>query len=160
MAQQPRSALSPLERSRLTGRRVGIVIFFTIFAGATLLWTIQILTTVWGSAPASPAGCARGTADLQLAVDRARDAYAKLAGDEDERAALTRYRGALEPEWQQRKAVEAACKNDEAGKKRLKDVIALRYAEEHAVRYESLGLAPLRRRLKGTTPSSSTELIR
>jgi hypothetical protein len=160
MAEPPRTALSPLERSRLLGRRVGIVIFFTIFAGATLMWTIQILTTVWGSAPPSPAGCARGTADLQLAVDRARDAYAKLAGDEDERAALTRYRSALEPEWQQRKAVEAACREDQAGKKRLKDVIALRYAEEHAVRYESLGLAPLRRRLKGTTPSSSTELNR
>ena len=160
MAEPPRTALSPLQRSRLLGRRVGIAIFFTIFAGATLMWTIQILTTVWGSAPPSPAGCARGTADLQLAVDRARDAYAKLAGDEDERAALTRYRSALEPEWQQRKAVEAACREDQAGKKRLKDVIALRYAEEHAVRYESLGLAPLRRRLKGTTPSSSTELNR
>jgi len=160
MAQQPRKAPSPLERSRLIGRRAGIAIFTTFFAGATLLWTIQILTTVWGSAPPSPAGCARGTADLQLAVDRARDSYAKLAGEEDERAALTRYRSALEPEWKQQKAVEAACRDDEPGKKRLKDVIALRYAEEHAVRYESLGLAPLRRRLKGTTPSSSTELNR
>jgi hypothetical protein len=76
------------------------------------------------------------------------------AGDDDERAALKRYRGALEPEWSERKAVEAACAGDVAGRKRLKDVIALRYAEEHAVRYESLGLAPLRRRLKGTQPSS------
>jgi len=142
------------------GRRAGIAIFTTFFAGATLLWTIQILTTVWGTAPASPAGCARGIADLELALDRARDSYTQLAGDEDERAALTRYRNALQPEWEQRKAVEAACRDDEAGKKRLKDVIALRYAEEHAVRYESLGLAPLRRRLKGTTPSSITELNR
>lgn len=160
MARQPRSALSPLERRRLTGRRVGIAIFTAIFAGATLLWTIQILTAVWGSAPASPAGCARGTAELQMAIERARETYAKLAGDEDERAALTRYRNALDPEWQQRKAIEAACRGDQAGKKRLKDVIALRYAEEHAVRYESLGLAPLRRRLMGTTPSPSTELNR
>jgi len=160
MAQQPRSALSPLERRRLTGRRVGIAIFTTIFAGATLWWTVEILTAVWGSAPASPVGCARGTEELQLAIDRARETYAKLAGDEDERAALTRYRNALDPEWQQRKAIEAACRGDQAGKKRLKDVIALRYAEEHAVRYESLGLAPLRRRLKGTTPSPSTELNR
>ena len=160
MAQQPRSALSPLERSRLIGRRAGIAIFTTFFAGATLWWTVQILTTVWGSAPPSPAGCARGTAELQLALERARDTYARLAGDEDERAALTRYRNALQPEWEQRKAIEAACRDDAAGKKRLKDVIALRYAEEHAVRYESLGLAPLRRRLMGTTPSSTTELNR
>jgi hypothetical protein len=142
------------------GRRAGIAIFTTIFAGATLLWTIQILTAVWGSAPPSPAGCAVGTASLERAVARARLAYAVQAGDEDERAALARYRNALEPEWEQRKAVEAACQRDEAGRKRLKDVIALRYAEEHTVRYESLGLAPLRRRLKGTSVSSPNELIR
>ena len=81
-------------------------------------------------------------------------AYAASAGDEDERSALARYRGALEPEWSEEKAVVAACAGDAAGRKRLNDVIALRYAEEHAVRYESLGLAPLRRRLKGTSPSS------
>jgi len=142
------------------GRRAGIAIFTTIFAGATLLWTIQILTAVWGSAPPSPAGCAVGTASLERAVARARLAYAVQAGDEDERAALARYRNALEPEWEQRKAVEAACQGDEAGRKRLKDVIALRYAEEHTVRYESLGLAPLRRRLKGTSASPPNELIR
>lgn len=160
MAAPPRRALSPLERRRLTGRRVGIAIFSAIFAGATLLWTIQILTTVWGSAPPSPAGCAKGTANLEQALDRARKAYADLAGNEDERAALGRYRVALEPEWEQRKAVEAACQNDAAGLIRLKDVIALRYAEEHAVRYESLGLAPLRRRIKGTVASPTNELNR
>ena len=137
------------------GRRIGIAVFSAIFAGATLLWTIQILTEVWGSAPPSLAGCARGTASLERAVERARLAYAVEAGDEDERAALARYRTALDPEWEQRKAVEAACKADENGQKHLKDVIALRYAEEHAVRYESLGLAPLRRRIKGTTTSSN-----
>ena len=97
---------------------------------------------------------------LERAIERARLAYANLAGDEDERTALARYRKALEPEWAERKAVEAACQSDPAGKKRLKDVVALRYAEEHAVRYESLGLAPLRRRLKGTSASFSNELNR
>ena len=160
MAKVPRAALSPLARSRLRGRRAGIAVFTLIFAGATLIWTVQILTTVWGSAPPSPAGCAGGTASLERAVERARLAYALQAGDEDERAALARYRNALEPEWEQRKAVEAACRGDEAGRKRLKDVIALRYAQEHAVRYESLGLAPLRRRLKGTSASPPNELIR
>jgi hypothetical protein len=90
---------------------------------------------------------------LERAVERARVAYAREAGEEDERAALARYRGALEPEWSERKAVEAACKGDQNGEKHLRDVIALRYAEEHAVRYESLGLAPLRRRIHGTSSS-------
>ncbi|HYQ14604.1 MAG TPA: hypothetical protein VEQ58_02570 [Polyangiaceae bacterium] len=153
MARRSRPPLSPLDRRRLLGRRVGVGIFTAIFAGATLIWTIQILTTVWGTAPPSPEGCAGGTARLERAVERARLAYATQAGEEDERAALARYRGALEPEWNERKAVEAACLGDDSGRKHLKDVIALRYAEEHAVRYESLGLAPLRRRLKGTLPS-------
>lgn len=160
MARQPRNALTPLERSRLKGRRIGAAIFASIFTAATLWWSVQILTAVWGTAPPSPAGCAGGTASLERAIERARLAYANLAGDEDERTALTRYRKALEPEWTERKAVEAACKGDPAGKKRLKDVVALRYAEEHAVRYESLGLAPLRRRLKGTSASFSNELNR
>jgi hypothetical protein len=153
MPTPPRARLTPAERNRLLGRRLGIAVFSAIFGGATLWWTGQILTAVWGSAPPSLAGCADGTASLEKAIERARQAYARNAGDEDERAALSRYRGALEPEWRQQKAVEAACKGDAAGRKHLNDVIALRYAEEHAVRYESLGLAPLRRRIHGTRPS-------
>jgi hypothetical protein len=160
MASRPPRVLSPLERRRRLGQRAGIAIFSTFFAGATLLWTIQILTTVWGSAPPSPAGCAGGTASLEKAIARARAVYVAHRGDQDERAALSTYRNALEPEWSQQKAIEAACRDDELGRKRLKDVIALRYAEEHAVRYESLGLAPLRRRLKGASESPSHELIR
>jgi hypothetical protein len=160
MARSSRSPKSALERRRQLGRRAGIAIFTLIFAGATLLWTIQILTAVWGGAPPSPEGCAGGTASLERAIERARLVYALQAGDEDERTAIARYRSALEPEWNQQKGVEAACRDDKAGKKRLKDVIALRYAEEHAVRYESLGLAPLRRRLKGTSTSPTNELKR
>lgn len=160
MASRPARALSPLERSKRIGQRAGIVLFAGIYAGATLLWTIQILTTVWGSAPPSAAGCAAGTASLEGAVSRARATYLAQSGAQDERAALASYRNALEPEWSEQKGVEAACREDEAGRKRLKDVIALRYAEEHAVRYESLGLAPLRRRLKGASESPSHELIR
>src|SRR5688572_20351101 len=116
MASASRKPLSQLERNRLIGRRVGIAVFTTIFAGATLLWTIQILTTVWGGAPPSAAGCAGGTASLERALERARKMYALQAGDEHERAALARYRSALSPEWEERKGVEAACENDEAGK--------------------------------------------
>jgi hypothetical protein len=142
----PRSQ-RPVDRRRRIGQRVGIVIFAAIFTASTAIWTTQILTTVWSSAPPSPAGCSAGTASLEHALARARRIYQSEAGAEDERAALARYRSALLPEWAEQKAVKAACEHEEAGKKRLKDVIALRYAEEHAVRYESLGLAPQRRRL-------------
>ncbi len=155
MPSRPPRVLTPQQRAERIGRRAGIAVFATIFAGATALWTFQILSTVWGSAPPSPEGCASGTASLERAVSRARAAFAASSGDEDERAALALYRQALEPEWSQQKAVEAACEGDAAGRKHLKDVIALRYAEEHAVRYESLGLAPLRRRLKGASEATS-----
>lgn len=159
MASRPPRVLSPRERRRRIGQRAGVAIFTLIFAGATLIWTIQILTTVWGSAPPSAAGCAGGTANLERAIARARAVWLAHSGAQDERAALTTYRNALKPEWGEQKAVEAACREDEPGRKRLKDVVALRYAEEHAVRYESLGLAPLRRRLKGASESPN-ELIR
>ncbi|HYJ08840.1 MAG TPA: hypothetical protein VEX18_07515 [Polyangiaceae bacterium] len=142
-----------MDRRRRLGRRVGTIIFTVIFAGATLMWTIQILTAVWSSAPPSPAGCSVGTARLEQAIARARHIYQSEAGAEDERAALARFRSALLPEWTEEKAIKAACEHEEAGKKRLKDVIALRYAEEHAVRYESLGLAPQRRRLGAESAS-------
>ena len=142
------------------GRRIGNVVFGSLFAAATAMWSLEILTTVWSGAAPSPEGCAAGTASLERAVTRARTAYDAHSGEEDERAALTRFREALLPEWAEEKAIDAACRADAAGKLRLKDVVALRYAEEHAVRYESQGLAPLRRRLRGTSESPSNELIR
>ena len=151
---------SPLQQRRLMGRRIGNLIFGILFAAATAVWSVQILTAVWEGAPPAPAGCSAGTASLESALRRARSVYSSHRGDEDERAALARFRGALAPEWSQEKAVDAACRSDEAGRKRLRDVVALRYAEEHAVRYESQGLAPLRRRLQGNQPSPSNELIR
>jgi hypothetical protein len=152
MASASPRPISELERRRRLGQRVGIAIFAAIFSGATLLWTIQILTAVWGTAPPSPQGCVAGTASLQQALVRARAAYQAGSGTEDERAALARFRTALMPEWGEEKAVKAACQSEQAGQERLKNVIALRYAEEHAVRYESLGLAPQRRRLN-TAPA-------
>jgi len=142
------------------GRRVGIGVFFLIFAGLTLIWTIQILTAVWGSTPPNALGCEKATEALIEAVARGRAAHAAGSPDDDERSAISRYRAALEPEWSDQRGVEAACRGDEEGVKRLKEVIALRYAEEHAVRYESLGLAPLRHRLKRPAEPPTTELIR
>jgi hypothetical protein len=137
-------------RARLIGRRVGIVLYAVLFGGATVLWSVQILMQVWGGAPPSALGCGGGTDRLEAALLRARSQLAGGAALQNERAALETFRGALEPEWSERREIEAACRGDELGERRLRDIIALRYAEEHAVRYESLGLAPLRRRVKSS----------
>src|ERR1043165_7507178 len=90
--------LSPAER---LGRRVGIAVFALIVGGATAVWTIQILYAVFAPpALAVAAGCRGGTRDLLPGVRRASLAAAAESGDE--RAALERFRGALEPEWSRR----------------------------------------------------------
>jgi hypothetical protein len=136
-----------LDRVRRTGRRVGIVVFTVIVAGATLVWTLQILFAVFSPKVLAVATeCHGGTRQLLLAVRRARTAAASESGDE--RAAMTRFRASLEPEWSTRTSLDSLCSSDPKARVALTEIDALRYAEEHAVRYESVGLAPQRRRVQ------------
>jgi hypothetical protein len=81
---------------------------------------------------------------LDLAIRRARVAAAEEI--HGERPALERFRSALGPEWRSREATARACQGDPAAIAALSDLDALRYAEEHAVRYEAVALAKQRRR--------------
>jgi len=137
----------PINRTRLAGRRVGIAIFALIVSGATATWTIQILFAVFAPpVEAIAKECRPGTRDLLIAVRRARKAAAAESGDE--RAALDRFRAALQPEWQSRASLDSVCGQDPKARAALTEIDALRYAEEHAVRYEAVGLAPQRRRVQ------------
>ena len=134
-----------LSPAALTGRRIGIGIFGLIVSAATASWTIQILFAVFAPPIIADAKeCRGGTRDLLGAVRRARLAAAAETGGE--RAALGRFRAALEPEWNTRASLDAACSSDPLARAALTEIDALRYAEEHAVRYEAVGLAPQRRR--------------
>jgi hypothetical protein len=136
-----------LSRMERTGRRVAVVVFGLIVGGATAAWTLQILSEVFAPSVQRVAKeCPGGTRDLLRAVQRARRAAASESGDE--RAALGRFRAALEPEWSTRTSLDALCWQDPKGRAALTDIDALRYAEEHAVRYEAVGLAPQRRRVQ------------
>lgn len=128
-----------------TGRRLGLLVFALPVAGATAIWTGQILQQVFGAAPGTvPDDCRRAVLDLDSAIRRARGAAAEEIGGE--RPALKRFRDALSPEWQSRGAVGRSCQGDPAALTALSDLDALRYAEEHAVRYEAVALAKQRRR--------------
>ena len=130
-----------------TGRRIGIAIFALIVTGATATWTIQILFAVFAPpVQAVATDCHDGTRALLVAVRRARLAAASESGDE--RAALGRFRAALEPEWSTRTSLDSVCRQDAKALAALTEIDALRYAEEHAVRYEAVGLAPQRRRVQ------------
>ena len=142
VAEEPR-----LARARRTGRRLGVAVFGLIVVGATASWTYQILRDVFAPPVLTVAAeCRTGTRGLLVAVRRARIAAAAETGDE--RAALARFRAALEPEWDLRPSLDAVCSSDAKTHAALAEIDALRYAEEHAVRYEALGLAPQRRRVQ------------
>jgi hypothetical protein len=127
------------------GRRVGIVIFALLVAVPTLVWTVQILKRVFWAEPGhASANCHDSVLALERAVRRARLAAAKEA--DGERAALASFRLALEPEWAQRGAIGVLCQGDGRAERALSELDALRYAEEHAVRYEAVALARQRRR--------------
>jgi hypothetical protein len=127
------------------GRRAGIIAFAIPVAGLTALWTFQILRVVF-AAPAAQGvtDCHEGVLGLDRAVHRAREAAAREPNGE--RAALSRFRGALAPEWDRRDGVALACANDARAISALREIDALRYAEEHAVRYEAGAVAAQRRR--------------
>jgi len=136
-----------IARLRRTGRRVGIAIFGVIVVGCTAIWTTQILKAVFAPPHLTVAAeCKGGARGLLIAVRRARMAAASESGDE--RAALSRFRAALEPEWDSRASLESVCGLDPKMRAALAEIDALRYAEEHAVRYEAVGLAPQRRRVQ------------
>lgn len=119
--------------------------FALLVSVPTAVWTVQIMQQVWAAPPGqAPSDCASGLRGLLVAVERARDAVRR--GPEGERAGIAAFRGALLPEWESRGAVQTACAADARGASMFREIDGLRYAEEHAVRYEAESLARQRRR--------------
>jgi len=129
------------------GRRLGIALFAALVSVPTVVWSLQIMKVVW-SPPRGPApeSCQKGQLGLLRAVDRARAAAAGLAGS-SERESLLRFRDALSPEWLSRPNLDDLCKAPRE-RKILREIDSLRYAEEHAVRYEATALARDRKRAR------------
>lgn len=134
-----------LERLSRRGRRLGIVVFALIVSVFTVICSLQILQQVWAPAIVPSAQpCRTALRGLVEAVERARDEAALET--RGERAAVQRFRRALEPEWAGRAALDVECTRDPQLARGLKLIDWLRYAEEHAVRYEAVDVAHLRRR--------------
>jgi hypothetical protein len=134
-------------RGRRIGRRIGLVVFAAFVAVPTLVWTNQIMRAIFFPEPGpTPASCNGGLLELLRAVDRARQAARQE--NSGERKSLERFRTALEPEWNSRPALDGLCRGVPQDAERLREVDALRYAEEHAVRYEATALARQRQRAR------------
>ena len=137
-------SLRPESRAERLGRRVGLAVFAVLVCGITLTWTVQIIQqTFYPTGSAGETACRPGAVALIGAVRRARlEADAETRG---ERAAVTRFRAALAPEWDGRDALGITCRGDSVGEHALREIDRLRYAEEHATRYEAVDLARRRR---------------
>jgi hypothetical protein len=134
---------------RKRGRTIGNVAFAAIVTLFTVVCSIQILQQAW-AIPAVPANapvleCRAGLSALISAIHRARTAASKVSG---EHAALATFRDALLPEWSTRPAFDERCAGDADALQSLGEIDRLRYAEEHALRYEALDVAGRRTRVR------------
>jgi hypothetical protein len=77
-------------------------------------------------------------------AETARNVAAQETGGEQ--ASLDAFRSSLAAAWQKRPALERACAGDARAEVMLREIDELRYAEEHAVRYEAVRLSPERKR--------------
>jgi len=144
----PKPTAAPTRRDRASrrGRSVATVLFVTAVSALTALWTWQIVEQlVAHGSGAAPAQCRPGVRALIDAMRRARRAAAEETGGEKQ--ALARFRAALAPAWRARPDLDAACAGDPAASQALRKIDSLRYAEEHAVRYEAAELARRRRQV-------------
>ena len=146
--------MSGKDKLRRRGRIAGQAAFGAIVAGLTLMWTIQIVQQVFAAPPSSTeVQCRPGLRDLIGAVRQAR--RAAKAENGGERAALERFRTTLRPAWQARSHLDEACRDDPEAMRALREIDLLRYAEEHAVRYEVQELARRRQRVRAIEPELS-----
>ncbi len=141
------------------GRRGGIAVYSLVVVVFTAVASIQVILQVWPpiafDVPAG-ASCRPALKGLLTAVKRARAAAA--ASSDGERAALQQFRSTIAPEWAIRGSLEEVCAGDPAALKALKLVDRLRYAEEHAVRYEAGDVASLRRTVDQLEPLVATSV--
>jgi hypothetical protein len=105
---------------------------------------VEIIEQAWTPTPLpATTDCRSGITGLIGAVRRARAAAMETSGGE--RDAVARFRHALEPEWGSRSALGDVCRTNPDAAGALETVDQLRYAEEHALRYEALDVAKRRK---------------
>jgi hypothetical protein len=135
-----------IERARKRGQRLGVALATAMMSTFIAVCGSQVMYQGFASShEAVTADCRTGIAELIAALRRARAAAA--AEPLGERASLDRFRRALQPEWRARSSLAEVCRTDAWAVEALSAVDRLRYAEEHAVRYESVDLAPSRRQV-------------
>jgi len=144
-------------RARRRGRTVGLVLFASLVTAFIVVCSVQVMQQVWAPETVrSELSCEDGALSLIGALRRARERAAPELG---ERESLRRFRKALLPEWASSDFFSVKCKSQPKIRAALRAVTRVRYAEEHALRYEAADIAGLRRDLdrveRGLRPRNS-----
>lgn len=132
----------PATTAETRGRTVGKAAFGLLVAVPTLLWALQIIGQAFGTPEPSALPCRSGLTLLISGIEQARQSAFARTNESD---ALAAFRSNLGPQWATPRAVREKCKGDGELASMFGRVERLRYAEEHAVRYESRGIASDRR---------------
>lgn len=118
------------------------MVFAALVSAFTIVCSVQICIQVWApKIVPHETDCVAGTVLLVDSIDAARTAAAAAVGELE---ALSKFRETVAPAWALRPALGLKCKRDPGAIERLRAVDRLRYAEEHAVRYEAADLAARR----------------
>jgi hypothetical protein len=153
-----------LRDAQRTGRRIGIAAFSLIMGTFVLVCSTQILYQGFRVSKSEFGGeCRRSLLHLIADIRRARAAAAVEALGE--RAAMAKFRSELAVSPVNLRAIELECRGDSWATRALQAVDEWRWAEESAVRYESVDLAPSRRQIQAIesklgllTPKSTTAI--
>ena len=132
---------------RRRGRALGTAVFAALLTSFTVVCSVEIILQAWAPPGVrADVDCRRDIHRLIQAVRRARESA--MQATSGEREAVVRFRAALNPEWSLRPAIGDQCKSDLDSMRALGEVDRLRYGEEHALRYEALDIASLRKRVE------------
>lgn len=135
-----------LRGAQSTGRRFGLALFAFVVSSFVVVCSAQILYQGFHDRSVPAGGdCRTVIAKLAYSVRVGRERAGNMA---DERIALHRFRDALEPEWQARPQLDRLCRSDQWAHEAISAIDEWRWAEETAIRYESVDLAPSRRRVQ------------
>lgn len=140
---------SAIDRAQKTGRRIGTGLFALFVGTFTIVCSVEVLHQgFFPRADASMPETVECRAGLQALVSSLASARTRAAASTPgERTRLAQFRGALGATWQNRYYIERRCQSDAWALKALERIDELRWAEEHAVRYESADLAPSRQQV-------------
>jgi len=148
-----------LRTAQRIGRRIGIGFFALIVATFVIVCSSQILYQGF-RAPDAVAGldCRSELRNLIRDIRKARAAAeVEVLG---ERAAMAKFRTTVALTPTTLRAIENQCRTDPWARGALRAVDEWRWAEENAVRYESVDLAPSRRKIRTIEASLGLQPLR